>query len=75
MANRKIWVMVDSFRLGVRGGIEKAAEIGADGFQIYVTRGEMQPEVMDADARAAFRRFVAEKGLVISALCADYGKG
>lgn len=75
MSKRKIGVMIESFRLGVRPGIEKAAEIGADGFQIYVTRGEMAPENMDAAARADFRKFVADKGLVISALCADYGKG
>ncbi len=72
---RKIGVMIESFRLGVKDGIRKAAELGADGFQIYVTRGEMAPENMDKGARAAFRHFVADQGLVISALCADYGKG
>jgi len=75
MADRKIGVMVDSFRLGVRPGIEKAAEIGADGFQIYCTGGEMAPEAMDAAARKAFKAFVADTGLVVSALCADYFKG
>jgi len=75
MKNRKIGVMIESFRLGVRPGIEKAAEIGADGFQVYVTRGETAPENMDGAARKNFRKFVAAKGLVISALCADYGKG
>ena len=72
---RKIGVMIESFRLGVKGGIKKAAELGADGFQIYVTRGEMAPENMDVSARAAFKQFVADQGLVISALCADYGGG
>jgi len=72
---RKVGVMIESFRLGVRAGIEKAAEIGADGFQIYVTKGEMAPENMDRSARQDFRKFVADKKLVISALCADYGKG
>jgi sugar phosphate isomerase/epimerase len=75
MSDRKIGVMIESFRLGVRPGIEKAAEIGADGFQIYVTKGETAPENMDAAARAEFRDFVESKGLVISALCADYGGG
>jgi sugar phosphate isomerase/epimerase len=75
MGKRKIGVMIESFRLGVRPGIEKAAAIGADGFQIYVTKGEMAPENMDKSAREDFRKFVADKGLVISALCADYGWG
>jgi L-ribulose-5-phosphate 3-epimerase len=72
---RNVGVMVESFRLGVKDGIRKAAELGADGVQIYVTRGEMAPENMDKSARAAFKAFVASQGLVISALCADYGKG
>lgn len=75
MTQRKIGVMIESFRLGVRDGILKAAEIGADGFQIYCTGGEMAPENMDADDREEFKTFVAEQGLTISALCADYFKG
>lgn len=72
---RRIGVIVDSFKLGARKGIEKAAEVGADGFQIYVTQGEMAPEKMGAAERAAFRAFVKSKGLLISALCGDLGKG
>jgi len=75
MSERKIGVMIESFRLGIRPGVEKAAEIGANGFQMYVTGGETAPENMDGAARADFRKFVEDKGLVISALCADYGKG
>lgn len=72
---RKIGVMVESFRLGIRGGIAKAAELGADGFQVYVTSGETAPENMSQSDRKEFCQFVADQGLVISALCADYGKG
>jgi len=73
MAERKIGVMVESFRLGLRPGIEKAAAIGADGVQIYATSGEMDPDNLDAAARKELGSFVADKGLVISALCADLG--
>ncbi|MCK5732984.1 MAG: TIM barrel protein [Candidatus Latescibacteria bacterium] len=75
MAKRKIGVMIESFRLGVREGIKKAAEIGADGFQIYVTSGDMEPSRMNRTARQDFVHFVANQGLVISALCGDYGHG
>lgn len=75
MKKRKVGVMIESFRLGVKEGINKAAEIGADGFQIYVTSGEMAPEAMSQTGREAFRRFVADHGLTISALCGDYGTG
>jgi len=75
MRQRKIGVMIESFRLGVEGGIRKAAQIGADGFQIYCTGGEMAPETMTDSGRKHFRRLVADQGLVISALCADYFRG
>ena len=69
---RKVGVMIESFRLGVTEGIKKAKEIGADGFQIYVTSGEMYPDNMSKEKRADFKRFVAGLGLQISALCADF---
>lgn len=72
---RKIGVMVESFRLGVTEGLKKAAELRADGVQIYVTKGEVTPENMDDVERRRFRKMVADLGLTISALCADYGKG
>ena len=75
MKKRKIGVMIESFQLGVKRGIQKAAELGADGFQIFVTEGEMAPEALSASGRAAFRKFVDDQGLVISALCADYFRG
>ena len=40
----KIGVMVESFRLGIREGIAKAAKVGAHGFQVYTTGGEMHPD-------------------------------
>ena len=73
MGRLKIGVMIESFRLGVRQGIEKAAAMGADGFQLYVTEGEMAPENLTRSGRREFRKFVADKGLVISALCVELG--
>jgi len=73
MAERKVGVMVESFRLGLRPGIEKAAAIGADGVQIYATSGEMDPDNLDAAARKELGSFIADKGVVISALCGDLG--
>lgn len=72
---RKIGVIIDSLKLGTREGIKKAAEIGADGFQIYCTKGDMAPENMSASDREDFKRFVSDQGLDISALCGDLGKG
>ncbi|GGA26333.1 sugar phosphate isomerase/epimerase family protein [Paenibacillus physcomitrellae] len=69
----KIGVIVDSFGLGIREGLIKAKEIGADGVQIWVTQGEMEPDNMNAEKRAELKRFIRELGLDISALCADFG--
>ncbi len=71
----KIGVMIESFRLGTRRGIEKAAELGADGFQIYCTSGDMEPGNLSTEKRLELADFVRDQGLVISALCGDLGKG
>jgi sugar phosphate isomerase/epimerase len=73
MGRFKIGVMSDSFRLAPRDGVRKAKEVGADGIQIYAVAGEICPEVMDRSTRADFRRFCAELGLEIAALCGDLG--
>ena len=69
---RKIGVLTDCLQLGVREGVERAAEIGADGIQVYVTHGELYPDNLDAGGRRDFRDFVASQGLELSALVADF---
>ena len=73
MPRLKIGVMVESFRLPLRDGIEKAAEIGADGIQVYAVKGETDLDKLKGDARREFKEFVASRGLKISALCGDLG--
>ncbi|HUT35131.1 MAG TPA: sugar phosphate isomerase/epimerase family protein [Planctomycetota bacterium] len=73
MAAFKLGVVVDCLRLGVRAGIEKAAQMGFDGVQPYVTGGELAPEGLPRSARREFRKFVADRGLEISALCVELG--
>lgn len=69
----KIGVISDSFRLGPRTGVAKAAELGADGIQVYTVSGELAPENLNAAARRDFRRYCGGLGLEISALCGDLG--
>ncbi|TYP75485.1 sugar phosphate isomerase/epimerase family protein [Paenibacillus methanolicus] len=66
-----IGVIVDSFGIGVREGLLKAKDVGADGVQIYAVSGEMDPANLDAAQRAELRRCVEGQGLAISALCGD----
>ncbi len=75
MGRFPIGVIIDSFRTDTVSAVKKAASVGADGIQVYATRGEMAPENMNAQKRADFRNLVADNGLVISALCGDLGCG
>ncbi|HUW59035.1 MAG TPA: sugar phosphate isomerase/epimerase family protein [Planctomycetota bacterium] len=75
MGQLKVGVMIESFRLGVKKGIQKAAQLGADGFQIYVTKGEMAPWNLSQTGRRDFMHLVKSQGLVVSALCGDFGGG
>lgn len=75
MADFKIGVIVDSFKLDIKEGIKKAKEIGASGIQVYATNGAMSPENLSARQRKEFLDMVKSNGLVISALCGDLGSG
>jgi L-ribulose-5-phosphate 3-epimerase len=73
MADFKIGVMVDSFRLGLMEGIQKAKEVGASGIQIYAVSGEMAPENLTASRRKEILDVIRSNGLEVSALCGDLG--
>ncbi len=72
---RKIGVLVDNLHLPIAEGIKQVKELGADGFQVYITRGEMAPENLSGSALSDFQALTAGLGLEISALCGDLGKG
>lgn len=75
MGRFPIGVIIDSFRTDIPTAVKKAAEVGAQGIQVYATRGEMAPENMNATKITEFKKLVADNGLVISALCGDLGGG
>jgi sugar phosphate isomerase/epimerase len=73
MANFPIGIISDCFRLPLRQGIAKAAELGAQGVQIYAVDGEMAPENLSALQRKDLLHYIKDLGLRISALCGDLG--
>lgn len=73
MATHKIGVIVDSFRVGVKEGIKKAQEVGAEGIQIYAVRGEMDPDNLGPSDRKELLNYIKDHGLVVSAICGDLG--
>ena len=70
-----IGVIIDSFRTDTRTAILKAAELGAQGIQMYSTRGTNSPQNLTAEKRRELLDFVKSNGLCFSALCGDLGRG
>lgn len=75
MYNFSIGVILDSFRTDIPTAMKKAVDLGADGFQIYATYGDMSPESMTPEKRREFIARCKDNGLRISALCGDLGHG
>lgn len=75
MYNFPIGVIIDSFRCDLKEAVRKAAQVGANGIQVYASRGEMDPDNMTTAKRKEFLDVVKSNGLVISALCGDLGGG
>ena len=69
----KIGVITDCFKKSHFEGIEKAAALGCQGVQIYATKGIFSPDTLTEEDKAAYKKLLAEKGLVVSALCGDMG--
>lgn len=70
-----IGVILESFRLPTYEAVKKAAEIGADGIQMYATKGENAPENLSGAKARELLKYVKDNGLVFSALCGDLGHG
>ena len=70
-----IGVMLESFRLDTVSAIQKAAQMGAQGLQMYATTGEHAPENLSSVQRKELLDLVKSHGLRFSALCGDLGHG
>jgi sugar phosphate isomerase/epimerase len=66
-------VLVECFGLGLRGGIERAAQLGLGCVQVSVGSGEAAPDNLSAAQRKDLLAFVKDHGMVISSLCGDIG--
>ncbi len=69
----KIGVIPDCFRIPIKEGIKKSAELKMDGIQPYATRGELDPKNLTRTGREDLKSFVERLGLTISALVGDFG--
>ncbi len=75
MYNFPIGIILDCFKKPTLEALDIVAGLGAQGIQVYATRGEMSPENLVGEKRKNFLKEVKARGLVISALCGDLGHG
>ncbi len=73
MSNFKIGIIADGLRLPFRESMEKCAQMGADGVQLYAVSGDMAPENMTRSDLVEKRSIIRDCGLEVSALCGDLG--
>ena len=69
-----IGIMLDSLRTDAAAAIQKAAELGAGGLQMYATSGEFAPENMSAQKRRELLDMVNRTGLYFLPCAAIWGK-
>ena len=69
----KIGVIPDCFKVSIKEGIRKAAELELDGIQPYATFGDLDPKNLTKTGRQDLKNFVEGLGLKISALVGDFG--
>jgi L-ribulose-5-phosphate 3-epimerase len=69
----KIGVISDLLQLPFSESMQKCAEIGANGVQLYAVEGEMAPENLSPTQIAEKRNVIKSYGLEVSAICGDLG--
>jgi len=68
-----IGVILDSFRTPLAEAMQKAHALGAEGFQVYATHGELDYKTMTAEKRNHFLSIANDCNLQVAALCGDLG--
>ncbi|MDE5896819.1 MAG: sugar phosphate isomerase/epimerase [Clostridia bacterium] len=70
----KIGIITDCMkRENLDAALEEAHRLNVDGVQIFAVGGEFSPETLTQDRKAHYKALLREKGLQVSALCADFG--
>lgn len=70
-----IGIIIDSLRTDTYTAIKEAAELGAEGIQMYSTVGNNSPQNLVGSRRKELLDFVKANGMVFSAICGDLGQG
>ena len=70
-----IGVITDSFRIPFAQAVQAAAQMGVTGVQIGAVGGELDPMTITAAEIAEKKALLQSAGLIVSALCGDFGGG
>ncbi|MCL2833604.1 MAG: sugar phosphate isomerase/epimerase [Treponema sp.] len=70
----KIGVLAEGFRCSLPEAFHKTAALGLTGVQVYATKGEFIPALLnDSERLNTYLKLLGDLRLVISALCGDMG--
>ena len=69
----KLGVITDGFKVSTSEAIKKAGALGLDGVQIYAVSGEFCYDALTAEKIVEYKKLIKDSGLVVSALCGDFG--
>jgi sugar phosphate isomerase/epimerase len=75
MKSFPIGVILESLKMPLVQSLDTIAAMKVEGIQVYATKGELSPKHISREMRKQFPRMVADRGLIISALCGDLGHG
>ncbi len=70
-----IGIILESLLQPIPQALDTIQRLGAQGVQVYTTRGELSPENLSRQKKADFLKMVKDRGLAISALVGDLGHG
>ncbi len=75
MIRQKTGVVLESFRLGIKGSIKTASALGFKGVQIDATQGDITPENLSQTGRRDLNRIISSNKLCLCALGGELGVG
>lgn len=75
MATFPIGVILESLLQPIPEALDTIQRLGAQGVQVYTTKGELAPQNLTPQKKRDFLKMVKDRGLIISALCGDLGHG
>lgn len=75
MIRQKTGVALESFRMGIKGGIKTASTLGFKGIQIDVTQRDMAPENLSQTGRRELKHMISSNRLCLCAIGGELGNG